>query len=439
MLFPGDKGVTDSGGIPNSPYLFSPRVGFAYLPKFLPRTSIRGSFGLFTSPFDNSYYQSLGESAPFSPTYLLNYAQNGTIPFDEPWSVSSATGNKAPFPPFSSTTYAPPSSAPFYGRVGIQTSFPTDFKMGRNQTWNFSVEQKLPADILLTAAYVGSETYHLPFTEDLNPGIYASGGVRSTHPNFNTIAQYRTAGTASFNALELRAEERFKHGLLFTSNYTFSKAIDTITAGDDAYEGPIGNPFSVAWSRGISDVNRPHNWVTSFVYQVPSFREYGNLARETLGNWQASGVFTLQSGSPFSVHPGGGCANGGNPSFSDLGGDRADVVSGESYDVEQGPKSQWLNHYFNTGAFACNAPGTFGDSGRNLISGPHWNNWDLALGKSFRIKDRYVPQFRWEMFNAMNTPHFSTPGASVGAGGYGIITSLASPGRIMQGAVTFSW
>jgi hypothetical protein len=439
MVFPGDKGITNSGGVPNSPYLFSPRVGFAYLPKFMPNTSIRGSFGVFTSPFDNSYYQSLGESAPFSPTYALNYAQNGTIPFADPWSVSTATGNVSPFPPFSSMNNVPPSNTPFFGRVGIQTSFSPNFKMGRNQTWNLSVEQKLPADILLTVAYVGSETYHLPLNEDLNPGIYASQGVRSTYPAFNSIIQYQTTGTASFNALEVRAEERFKHGLTFTSNYTFSKALDTITGGDAAYVSPMGNPLDVKWSRGISGLNRPHNWVTSFVYQTPSLRQYGHMASEALGNWQGSGVFTLQSGAPFSVTPSGACANGGNPSFSNEGGDRADVVPGEAFDEKQGSKSQWINHYFNTVAFSCNAEGTFGDSGRNILRGPRWNNWDLALAKSFKIRERYVPQFRWEMFNAMNTPHFSTPGASVGGGGYGVITSLASPGRIMQGAVTFSW
>ncbi|MGB8538181.1 MAG: carboxypeptidase regulatory-like domain-containing protein [Acidobacteriaceae bacterium] len=439
LVFPGDKGISDTGGVPTSPWLFSPRVGFAYQPKILRNTAIRGAFGVFSSPYDNSYYQSLGESAPFSPTYTFTYSQNGTIPFANPYAVSSGTGGVSPFPPFSSITNDPPSTTPFVTPVGIQTSFSPGFKLGRNNTWNLSVEQKLPADILLTVGYVGSHTYHLPIVNDVNPGIYASLGQRTTYPNFESIIQYQSVGNASFNALEVRAEKRLARGFTFTSNYTFSKALDTVTGGDAAYVSPIGDPFNVKWNYGISDLNHRNNWVTSFVYQTPSLSQYGRLARETLGNWQGSGIFTLQSGTPFSVTPSGSCLNGGNPSYSQEGGDRADVVPGQSFGEMQGSKSQWINQYFNTAAFECNAAGTFGNSGRNLLTGPRYNNWDLGFGKSLLIKERFNFQFRWEMFDALNTPHFSNPNSAVGGAGYGAITSLASAPRIMQGAVKFAW
>jgi hypothetical protein len=297
----------------------------------------------------------------------------------------------------------------------------------------------MAADILLTVAYVGSQTYHLPLYNDLNPGIYGSLGQRTTYPNFNSILQYQSRGDASFNAVEVRLEKRLSRGLTFTSNYTFSKALDTVTGGDAAYNGPIGDPFDLKWNYGISDLNRTNNWVTSFVYQTRSLSQYGHLAKGTLGNWQISGIFTLQSGAPFSVQPSGSCPNGGNPSYSDEGGDRADLVPGQTFGEMLGSKSHWINQYFNTEAFTCNAIGTFGDSRRNLLAGPRCNNWDLGFGKNIPIKERFKLQFRWEMFNAMNTPHFSNPGSSVGGAGYGVITSLASSPRIMQGAVKVSW
>jgi hypothetical protein len=186
-------------------------------------------------------------------------------------------------------------------------------------------------------------------------------------------------------------------------------------------------------------VNLPYNWLTSFVYQSPSLSQYNHLARAALGNWQVSGIFTLHSGSPFSVTPSSNCANGGNPSYSDDGGDRADLVPGQKWDQMQGSKSHWLNEYFNTAAFACNAVGTYGDSGRNVLTGPRYNNWDMGFAKSFSINERFKFQFRWEMFDAMNTPHFSNPGAGVGGAGYGAITSLAADPRVMQAAAKLYW
>lgn len=439
LVFPGDKGINEAGGIPSSPWQMSPRVGFAYNPKFLPKTSLRGSFGLFTAPFDNTYYQHTGDTAPFSPTYTLSYSQYGTIPFANPWSVFTATGGVSPFPPFSSGSYTPPSNTQFALPVGVEASFASNFKLGRDQTWNLSLEQGLPSNVLITIAYVGSQTFHLPLYTDLNPGIYASLGQRTTYPNFTSVYEYQSAGDASYQALQVRAEKKMSRGLTFTTNYTWSKAQDTVTGGNTAYTPPMGDPSNFKWNYGISDVNHPYNWVTTFVYQTPSLSQFNHVAREALGNWQTSGIFTLQSGIPFSVTPGGSCANGGNPSYSDLGGDRADLVPGQAFGEKQGSKSQWLNQYFNTAAFTCNAVGTFGDSGRNILVGPRHNNWDTGFAKIFPITERFKFQFRWEMFNAMNTPYFSTPSASVGSSGYGAITSLAGSPRVMQAAGKLSW
>jgi hypothetical protein len=345
----------------------------------------------------------------------------------------------SPFPPFSSATYAPPSTAPFFPPVGVEASFATNFKLGQTLSWNLSVQQQMFSDTLLTLAYVGGHSYHLPLFNDVNPGIYASLGLRSTYPNFSNIDQYQSAANASYNALEVTVQKRLSRGITFTSNYTFSKALDTVTAANTAYTGPIGDPFDIKWNYGISDQNHTNVWVTSFVYQTPSLSRYNYFARAALGNWQTSGIFTLQSGTPFSVTPGGSCANGGNPSYSEDGADRTDLVRGQTFGQMQGSKGHWLNEYFNTAAFACNALGTFGDSGRNILTGPRYNNWDLGFAKNFPIKERFRFQFRWEMFDAMNTPHFSNPGAAVGSGGYGVINSLALPPRIMQVAGRFYW
>ena len=110
-----------------------------------------------------------------------------------------------------------------------------------------------------------------------------------------------------------------------------------------------------------------------------------------------------------------------------------------------------MNKYFNTAAFQRAAPGTFGNSGRNILQGPGVNNVDMGLSKSFRFKERYRVQFRWEMFNAFNRATFDNPNNSVTSGSFGRITSTKGSGagyeqglfgyppRVMQAALKFYW
>ena len=210
---------------------------------------------------------------------------------------------------------------------------------------------------------------------------------------------------------------------------------------------------------GIADLNVPQIWNTTFVYQMPKLSSLGKAGNYALGSWEISGIWTLHSGQPFSVYGGNNPIFGqigepspgnNNASFSLTGEDHADLVSGQSFDVHQGSKAQWLNQYFNPAAFTFNAPGTFGDSGRNIMYGPGWNNADLMFGKNFPFRERYNVQFRWEMFNALNRPEFSVPDSTVGQPNFGRITSSfgvnynpSSPStpssRVMQAAVKITF
>jgi hypothetical protein len=153
-----------------------------------------------------------------------------------------------------------------------------------------------------------------------------------------------------------------------------------------------------------------------------------------LGNWEFSGIWQLTSGTPFSIA--GGFGN--NNSLAQIDGDRADLT-GQPLNVHQGSKSQWIQEYFNPAAFQPNAPGTFGNSPRNVLTGPGKNNADLSITKNVPFKERYKIQLRWEMFNAFNRTWFGLPGSDPTGGGYGAISSTAGPARVMQLGAKFSW
>ena len=434
LVFIGDKGV-QQGLAPNDYSIVEPRIGLAFQPRNMPKTAFRAGFGMFVAPMQYSQYSPFGDVPPFDPAYTLNATASSPVSFDNPWIGFAYTGGKSPFPPFASATYNPPANVQFVTPVTLQGTFARNFKLGVTQSWNASAEQELPWQMALHIAYVGSQSYHQATPIDLNPGIYANQSNRSTYPLMGPINESMTAGTASYHSLQAALNKHLSHGIQFQSSFTWSKAIDINSIGSLAQGGQIGDPFDLKWNRGISSLNFPFISITSFIYETPSLKNSGYLMRNILGLWQVSGIWTLQSGQPFGIVGGDGNNNSGALQY----GDRADVT-GKSYQVHQGGKSHWLNQYFNPGAFAVNAPGTFGNSGRNIFQAPGTDTADIGIDKNWQFHEKYAIQFRWEMFNALNHPSFGIPSNDPSSGNTGQITSTGvTPPRVMQGALKFTF
>lgn len=434
LVFPGDPGVT-SGLMSTSYGYWEPRLGVAWQPHFLPHTSFHAGFGMFTSPLMYSMYNHSADISPFSPTYTFYGGSTTLIPFDHPWKGLCSTCT-SPFPPFASIASKPASTAAFTTPVTVPAIFSNDFRLGMTQSWNVSIDQELRHDMAAHLAYVGSESYHQSTIIDQNPGIYAQGGARARYPLFSDILTDYSNTTANYQALQASIEKHFSHGLQFQSNFTWSKILDVASSGNISFgTNQLPNPFDLGWNRGISSLNVPLIWVSNLIYATPELRGQNGIIRHTLGGWEISGIVTSQSGSPFGINS--GTDNSGSLQNSS---DRADYVPGQSLNVHQGSKSQWLNQYFNTAAFTTNAPGTFGNTGKNIFKGPAVNTTDLGLIKNWSIVENYRLQFRWEMFNAFNHPNFGTPVSTVGWGGYGKIQSLGFvPPRVMQAGLKFSF
>jgi len=431
LVFPGDKGINDNL-MPTTYGYFQPRIGLAWQPRELPRTAFRAGFGMFEGPLPYFYYNSTGAVAPFSAQYVQSGTATNHISWDNPWVTNTPTNGTNPFPPFLQNPNVTPSQAVFRTPVTVSTVFATDFHNTMTQSWTASIEQQLTNDMAFHLAYVGSETYHEPLSRQLNPGIYAEGSRRTTYPEFGSVGERASQGTASYNALQAGIEKHLSHNLQLQSNFTWAKTMDV--ASGELSDG-VTDPFNIKENRGISALNVHLISITNFVYTTPTLSNLNFVSRTALGGWQVSGIYTMQSGQPFSVSGG----NGNNNSGSLVNADRADVT-GQPFLQHQGARSHWLTQYFNPTAFVQNARGTFGDSQRNLLTGPGINTADVGLAKAFLIKERYSLQFRWEMFNAFNRPSFSTPTANPTSPSNGEITSIgAIPPRVMQGALKFTF
>jgi Carboxypeptidase regulatory-like domain len=429
LVFPGDAGVP-AGGYPNDFGRISPRIGLAWQPSFLPKTSIRAGFGRFSIPYYYTYYNHVGANPPFSPSFQLtpSTVENVRIPFEDPWSVFAPTGGVAPFPPFAQSGTKPGPDATFLLPASLPAIFTPQFKLGWSQNWNLSIQHQFTPTILVTAAYVGSQAYDIATGAQLNPGIYSAGGTRTRYPNFSSVLVYEPWGTASYNGLHLSLEKRFSNGFQFVSNYAWSKSLDLLSQSDLSSGPLLRNAYNPRIDHGISALNVPYVWSNAFTWRLSGFKNHGALAAGALGNWEVSGIFSMTAGVPFSVAGG----NGSNNSESQNGNDLADLT-GQPLNVHKGSEAQWVHQYFNPAAFKVNAPGTFGNSPKNLMRGPADDNLDLAVAKNFPFrKERYGLQFRWEMFNATNTPWFGLPVADPSNPAFGQINALQGKPRIMQ-------
>jgi hypothetical protein len=97
-----------------------------------------------------------------------------------------------------------------------------------------------------------------------------------------------------------------------------------------------------------------------------------------------------------------------------------------------GPGTHTAAEWFNPAAFAAPAAFTYGNVGRNSMTGPPLQTMDLALGRTFRLTENANFQFRAEAFNALNKVNLGTPNRYVNEPQFGTITMAMTPGREIQ-------
>ena len=88
-------------------------------------------------------------------------------------------------------------------------------------------------------------------------------------------------------------------------------------------------------------------------------------------------------------------------------------------------RSDLINGYFATSAFAAPAAGQFGNSGRNILIGPGGFNTDLAVLKHFRpwpAERLGALEFRAEAYNLLNFVNLGQPVNSMASPAFGKIT-----------------
>jgi Carboxypeptidase regulatory-like domain len=423
-LVSGDPGVP-AGGISSSYTVFDPRIGFAYDLFGNGATSVRAGFGIYHDQVMGVSYNNQGDQPPFEITASGSYPSN----FAEPYQTIP-NPFPAPYPIPSDYKFTLPFTAtPYYAG----SKYPT------TQQWNSTVDQQLPAQTLLRVSYQGARSYHMPGAIQGNAGIYnpelSYAENETTLQQRRPMAQYFTSlpfgkfiAISNYNALIVSAQKRMSHNLSFLAGYRWSKCLDEVSADD--FGSATFTSTTPSHDYGPCTYDHRNQLQASYTYELPNPHVLGFVGREFLGGWSTSGILTLRSGLPFSV------VSGADHSTSGIGADRADLVGNPKLPNGRS-RAQTLHEYFNTQAFALNALGTFGNSGRDFLVGPHLSNLDFTVMKSFPMIKEQRLEFRADFFNGLNFVNFNNPGANFStASTFGVISSSGSA-RIIQLALKY--
>lgn len=406
-------------GLPTSMFAYlgqaktniAPRFGFAY--QIRPKTVIRGAVGQYYNLLPSSYVDGGFSNLPFVNSLTYTNSTSPTITMNAPFAATASV------PANPSTIAQHKTTTPY------------------TEQYNLAIEQQLPGAMDLRIGYIGQRTIHQNNhggpgnTEpDINyaaPGTTVEQSRRPFQP-FSTITQafdpiYHTTG----NSLQVGLHKQYKRGFMINAEYQWIRVL-----GVENHQ----NPTAIGDSYGnISNIT-PQTLEVSYAYELPLgqgkmlFGTANGFTNKLISGWQLAGISSFQTGQPFSVT----YTAPGSQVYGASG--RADRVPGVPLYPANKTNAQW----FNPAAFIAPAPYAFGNSGYDMLWGPHYQNWDMNLEKNTKLGERYKLQLRGEVFNVFNHPNFGVPSAAISnPASVGVISSVVNENRTIEFAAKFNF
>ena len=457
---------------------FGPRFGLAYTP--FSKTVIRGGYGIF-------YSTTRSGAAGVGPAGYQGYDQYTN------WYPLNPSDGATPNGRFSNAFFngiklPPGSSLGLLNDIGLGATGPIppiDSVTPYEQAWSLGIQREMPSNILLDMSYIGKKGTKLYFggaggmdylgsqIEHYSPAQISGLLTYVNNPFYNiitdptsslsspTVQAYQLQlpypqftgvngddppwANSIYNAMQIKVEKRFSHGLQFLVTYVWSKSIDTSssTSGNITWLGGtthLQDPNNRALERGLSTFDIPSVLQFSYTYELPIGRgralggDMNPVLNAVIGGWQTNGIWRFTDGRPLILGLSGG------QSLPTYGGQQPNMLG----DLKCATSDRLTQYFANPDVLVVPPPFTLGTAPRSYggCRQPGQANVDLSLFKEFslaRLREGAKLQFRLETYNAFNHPQFSGPDTTVNGGSFGVITSTANGPREAQVALKLYW
>lgn len=430
---------------------WGPRIGFAY--QAFPKWVVRGGYGVFYAMRDqNQQTTQFSGNTPNIPTIVvptITAAHTVAPPYNmnTPINTVPATDSLAGFT----------ATSPYSGQIKSQSI--QNGLMPRLMQYNLDLQYQLNPTLLFEASYSGARGSHFAsFFIDDNQEPF-SDALNGTNTQANrpfpymgsSVLEVNDISTQNYNALNLKAQQQFAHGLQFLANYSWQKNLESDGDGPDSYNQTSTSvalyTYDLSREKGLAPLNIGQTVSASALYDLPlgSGKRFLNVSGPldtVLGGWVVNGILTMRTGFPSDIN-----TNVVPPTFQTY--NVASCVAGVSKKLP----NAGVDGYFNPAAFTVpltepSITGAqiqeFGNCGHFPTTGPGSKNLDSSLFKNFYLSEshRMYLQFRAEAFNTTNTPTFELPAASnvtlTCEGAPGAICNSKNPnfGKLVNGSAT---
>jgi hypothetical protein len=418
------------GVLPNVPVQWMPRLNLAWDVGGKGDLVLRAGAGLFYNRVQGNYdYYSSGQLPnTYSATVGLPWGNNGN---------GFTIGDLINVDPFSTIS-----------NVNVSSRDLNSNDLPRVANMSFTIEKRLPADNVLSVAYVGTQGRHLPQQRNINIiplGSLLTGSIplgqtvagvnsidlsipvnrvaldnsvlRTFRPfdAFNSVGVYQFTGTSSYHSLQATLTHNGKN-LQYFATYTFGKALGTVATNETdgaAWADPI-DTRNRSW--GVLPFDRTHVFNLSYNWSVPKLArgDFENAVTNGIFNgWQVSGITTVQSGTPIRLRFTGDIATAGMAT----GWYGSDAFNGTNAGASLGAITPIYlgNPLVSSGGTGVGdktldlsklAIPSFPNTGPSqppfYIRYPARSNFDISFFKNFNITESKKIQFRTGLFNVFN-------------------------------------
>jgi outer membrane receptor protein involved in Fe transport len=412
---------------------FGPRLGVAW--QLNPETVVRAGYALM--------WDSMVSRSQYGQHQFETWGWPQVSGFDT-GTINTIGGAVQPLESFSTLAIGAPRDQP-WNSTGYFNA--PDRKNAYSHQWHVELQRQLTRSLMVGVAYVGSYNGRMEYSgRAAAPKVAAidpSTGRRLTPAERDRLRAYPyitgdfrysdDIGMSKYNALQVKAQQRFAKGFTTLLSYTWSHSVDTSSGWFDAEGGIGGRPVQNFWdiddARATAAYDIPHilTWASTWELPFGQGKRWltDGAASKVLGNWQVSWILLARSGQPMAVTAGGDPANLGFSNYA-----RADLVGDPELDDPTPDK------WFNTAAFAAPV-NAFGNSPRSLLRAPSFWNVDLSLQKNVPLGRSKQLQLRVEAFNVFNVINDGNPNVDITNANFGRITSMTSRPRMIQFGARF--
>jgi hypothetical protein len=445
LLLAGQNGA--SRALVN-PYYFSimPRIGFSW--SVTPRFVVRGGYGI------QNFMEGTGANRrlTINPPFETSYAATGSAPSATSAGVffKAEDGFSNPATPVSALSL---------------NAWDFNIKPAFIGEYSLTTEYQFSNTASLTLGYVGESGQHLvnhgAANQLVSPCVI--GGIVSNNPNSAACAASNPApyqalvgqsgsivltianAMMNYNALQATFRQRASHGLQYTVNYAYGRAMTNSIgffgapniAGANNYNENYYNNHAEYGPVG-EDVR--NNLNGTLVYDLPlgRGRMFGGKMNRTLddivGGWKVAMTAVAYSGFPLTIN------NTSNNAYTNNKVQRANHL--RTMHIAHRNLNNWFGAdpsvtacgVVDNGTCAYSSPanGTYGNAAVGSERSPGYQQYDASASKSLPIWREQRLSFRADASNVFNMTSLGNPNVTAQSSTFGQITTVRSGPRKLQ-------